>query len=57
MADISLTDFEELQHAKAKLQQEYSDIMQKKGEVETQMIELQGQEKYMLKKDPSLKPE
>tara|TARA_R100001509_G_scaffold26536_2_gene13856 strand:- start:1997 stop:2170 length:174 start_codon:yes stop_codon:yes gene_type:complete len=57
MADISLTDYEELQHAKAKLQQEYSDLMKKKAEIETEMIELQGQEKYMIKKDPSLRPE
>ena len=57
MADISLTDYEELQHAKAKLQQEYNELLKKKGEIETEMIELQGQEKYMIKKDPSLRPE
>ena len=57
MADISLTDWEELQHAKAKLQQEYNSLLKKKGEIETEMIELQGQEKYMIKKDPSLRPE
>tara|TARA_R100001480_G_scaffold121907_1_gene120477 strand:- start:192 stop:365 length:174 start_codon:yes stop_codon:yes gene_type:complete len=57
MADISLTDFEELQQTKAKKQQEYAELMQKKSEIETEIIELQGQEKYMLKKDPSLKPE
>ena len=56
MADITLTDYEELQHAKAKVQQEYSELMKKKAELETELIELQGQEKYMLKKDPSLKP-
>jgi len=55
MADISLTDYEELQHEKAKLSQEYSELMRKKSEIETEMLELQGQEKYMLKKDPSLK--
>ena len=57
MADISLTDYEELQHAKAKLQQEYNELLKKKAEIETEMIELQGQEKYMIKKDPSLRPE
>jgi len=55
MADISLTDYEELQHEKAKLSQEYSELMRKKSEIETEMLELQGQEKYMLKKDPTLK--
>tara|TARA_Y100000114_G_scaffold4915_1_gene4085 strand:- start:236 stop:409 length:174 start_codon:yes stop_codon:yes gene_type:complete len=57
MADITPEDFAELQEQKKTLIEEYNNLSEQLGVKKAELIELQGQEKYMLKKDPSLKPE
>ena len=57
MADITSEDFAALQEQKKTLIEEYNNLSEQLGVKKAELIELQGQEKYMLKKDPSLKPE
>ena len=47
----------ELQEQKKIIIEEYNNLSEELSVKKSQLIELQGQEKYMLKKDPSLKPE
>jgi len=57
MADITSADFAGLQEQKKILAEEYNKLAAEMDIKKTELLELQGAEKYMIKKDPSLKPD
>jgi len=57
MADITSEDFAGLQEQKKILAEEYNKLAAEMDIKKTELLELQGAEKYMIKKDPSLKPD